>query len=116
MIVLNQGINTISITNQSFTDNFLNLQFESALLLNNKELDIMPHTSSDRFITIQFELVDKVDEDFAHNKIHLIKGSHQINITQGDLTFTEIIFVEFDALSDKKYNKDQKIHIYKKNG
>jgi hypothetical protein len=116
MIILQEGINTIYISNQGFVSgSTFEIQFESALLIETKTLTTYATGMTTRFVTFDITLVEEGQDNLLANELFLVKGSHQITVTQGDLDYTDILFVEFDALTDKKYTTSKKIHIYKKN-
>jgi len=103
MIKINNGINDIYIsTDDNFSGETLQVEIKSEMLLSSINFDIIP-TWNERFYTFQID----------QSLLKMVKGQHQINILRNnDTIHTDILFVVFDVLEDKKYTNERKIRSY----
>lgn len=112
---IKSGTTNLYISNDGFVNSAMTIEIDSAILLKTKTSTISATTFYERYFTLTIEVVtNKSDEDLPNNKYYLPTGQHQLTLTQGDKLYTDLLFLEFEPLNDKKYTQTRKTRVYKK--
>jgi len=103
MIKIKNGINDIYIsTDNIYSGETLQIEIKSEMLLSSINFDVVP-IWNERYYTFQID----------QSTLEMVKGQHQIIIRHNnDIIHTDILFVEFDVLEEKKYKHKRKIRSY----
>ena len=107
MIALTKGKNNIFVidNNHNLDCTGHTIDVRSDMSFEVLTIELVPLTSTTRYIKFELELVNtKQEEDKLNGKYFLESGMHTV---QYNCDYHDILFVEFDELDDYNYDQDE---------